>query len=697
MFLKVLRADLVLKWQDFKQIQTQGVLSNHDHSTSRGVFRLVESQRFAIDGNKEILAIEMRAGTKSDPIRRFVQRAIVSRYAADDFSGIKDVGSWVLNPDDYEHTTPLALTKRFGVSPSEARRFIKALDNLEFEKKGLSQTLDLNYVLPLWQWEQAPFLSPNKKKAVSNLTKTFIKTVANLDNPDFSSFRAAMQDWTRSSRLSYDIEEYLKPKPHAKKALKDLIEYPVIEGHVDVNKIDYGIEYSARFPIQTSADFIEIQGANKSPEWIRTHYDYTPKERTEALKRVARALSRELNGGQSNISRLASDGHGHKLDIAYEIKDKNNRKWRVEWDGIGRSYGLDGNIAEGSPRGGHIEIVTPKFTPEPEDINKLYKALKSEGLVASSRFGGGHINIDLKPFEGRPDKMARFIGTYLENRKMMSLLFQDPHRQMSAEAIDVSDNLVRNLKNFNGSEDDLKKLLYEEKFFNTRTGRKTRNTQLNLLAYFQDVIPQEFIHQNFDMKNDLWRRTFNVDPKIRKMEFRMFNAPRNSIESVLQIKFTKALMDRALNGRDDVFKDIPKVDYEDYVNNPDRAFSDFNKTMSKLKLDPEEYRSFFLEGLETAKKIKAVNGYEAMRQKQSHYPKVTNWKRAVEARSSETAIGSKGRFWDGNDVLVEAKLFKQKQLIRTELREQARKKTALKGHLTRELRPTISKCGFNLG
>ena len=71
--------------------------------------------------------------------------------------------------------------------------------------------------------------------------------------------------------------------------------------------------------------------------------------------------------------------------------------------------------------------------------------------------------------------------------------------------------------------------------------------QIDMSAYFQDVIPARYIHEDFDMKNptDPWREQFRVEPHIRKMEMRMFDAPLDVFESSMQIKLVRALMNAA--------------------------------------------------------------------------------------------------------------------------------------------------------
>ncbi len=253
---------------------------------------------------------------------------------------------------------------------------------------------------------------------------------------------------------------------------------------------------------------------------------------------------------------------------------------------------------------------------------------------------------------------------------MMTLMFQHPGRGVGAEPNRASAALIEKLKNFEGSEDDLKKLLYNEKFFNTRVGRKTKNNQLNMIAYFQDVIPEQLIHEDFDMKNDMWRRTFDVNPKIRKMEFRLFNAPRNAAESALQIKFVRAMMNKALNEDSAVFRGKYDVNINQLAANPETAISEFERLMKELKLDPNEYRSFLTEGLALTKAH--MNNPHALpnEEKLALHPEVRDWGQAAEPRA--VAIGSEGRRWAGNDVLPEARQWKQHQLEARQVAQVAR-------------------------
>jgi len=649
------------------------------HSTYRGPIRL-QNDRFLVENNKSF-NVEFRSGTKNDPTRRKTQKFLISRYATQELDDLASGKSWTLNIpnlNDYE-----ILSKRFDLPEEVFERFFSKVyrDNMILLEPG--------YQVPFWNWEEAPYLSEGKKADLKKLTQLYIKTIIDKENPSKEFIGSAIANWAKSSNLSSDIENYLKPKPRLSNPETAHIFPQKTNAPVDVNKIDLGIEYTGRFPLSTDADYVAVPGQQNKLEWRKTYLDYTPSERKDVIKNFAETLGKELNNGRTvEVVSSSSDGHGHGLDVSYELRDDQGRKWRVEWDGVGRSYDTSGKVIPESLRGGHIEIVTPKFTPTKKDMDSLFQAMDKTDLIPSARMGGGHINIDLKPFEGNPKAMARFLGTYYDNRNMMSLLFQHPGRGVGAEPNRVTPNLINKLKNFNGTEEELKTLLYNEKFFNNRVGRKTKNNQLNLIAYFQDVIPEEYIHEDFDMKNDIWRRTFDVDPKIRKMEFRLFNAPKNAAESALHIKYVRALLNKALNETDPVFLGNYEVDYEKFAKDPELAMKEFEKSMINLSLDPKEYRPFVLDGLELAKAHTESPKFLSTEEKLKPHPEIKDWKKAIPPRS--TPVASAGRKWEGQGVEQEAKVYKENLQKGRVVAEAARRTKDPEGKLVKEITVTSS-------
>ncbi|EQC51334.1 amidoligase family protein [Bacteriovorax sp. DB6_IX] len=645
--IKGIQGNTGIEFANYKKIQDDAALASLDRRYERGVIR-VEGDRWTPDKPKSTLGIEFRAGTKDLNTARFYQTALAARVASNDFSGMADIGDYNLYNSSL--TTPQKLSERFGL-PLETTKKAKQV----LESAGIKDA----YQIQLWDWagKKVPFIGGTKKKVIRNLTKDYLIQIASLSEAELSGdalkqkVRNLGREWVLASRVPQDIEHYMRPK-RGFTYNNDVLKYKPVPGRnyvsnpVDVNKIDLGIEYSGKFPLAVRGDFSKERLGDGKRAWIQTKVDLTMEEREAIIKSVAEDLRSELNGVEGP-TKIDADGHGHGLDIAYTIRDKKNRKWIVEWDGIGRSYTPEGEIIADSPRGGSIELVTPKFTPELNEMNAVYKAFEKNNILPQLTTGGGHVNIDLAAFEGNPKALARFLTIFHEHRSMASLMFQHINRRHTSEQLDLSDNLVNKLKNFNGTEDDLKKLLYNERYFNTKFGRKTRYVQLDLSAYYQDVIPEEFITDDFDISNPTvdWRRTFRVDPKIRKAEFRMFNAPRDAMESALQVKFVRAMLNKALNETDPLSGKVSNYNHLDYVKNPSQAATDLEKMCADLGLDVNEYRPAVYEGLAESEKAARSPFFIDMKERLKNNPPQAGWGEAVAARSAENALNSEGREW----------------------------------------------------
>jgi hypothetical protein len=608
-------------------------------SSSRGVIRL-EGSRFAPNSH----SVEFRAGTKDINTSRFFHTVLASRVASNDFSGIADVGSWKL----VDYSLQSDFVDRFGVSREVSDKASAVLRSV-----GMNTA----YVVPLWGWDdpKIPFLSVNKRNLVKGLTRDFIIQLAALAPNEQSRepVRNLMRSWTKATNIGDEVRSYIRPKRNFEMTA-DILKFNAPEGRplveagrmVDVNNIDLGIEYSGKFPLKLDADFTEDKLADGKFAWINTRIDMSIEERDETLRKIAADLAQEL-GVNSVPEKVGGDGHGHGLSISYAIRDAKNRKWEVEWDGVGRSYTPDGEIVGDSLRGGSVELVTPKFVPSAEEINAVYRAFEKNSILPDLLSGGGHINIDLAAFDNNPKAFARFLSIFHEHRGVISLMFQNYNRVKSAEAADVSPALARALKNFNGSEEELKKLLYNEQYFNSRFGRKTRYLQMDVSAYYQDVIPEEFISDDFDIKDPTvdWRRQFRVDPRIRKAEFRLFNAPRDPAESALQIRLVRAMLSKALNEEGELSGAVQKVDHISYMKDTSKASADLKKMCDDLGLKVDDYRPAMAEGLSDTDLISRSKFFQTVEQKVAMHPKQPAWGRAVAARSADNAISSEGRAW----------------------------------------------------
>jgi hypothetical protein len=645
----------------YNEIRSDEMLKTH--VTERSVLRLKDGL-FKSNTGSDALNIEQRSGTSYNPTRRTVHKAIISRYASDDWSGLLPAGSYTLVPDDASKITE-NLERRFDVSSFEAKRCLERIKSIAFEgDEETVQGLRLTSLVPFWNWDGVPYISATKKALVKQITKNFIQQIAAAPSTKASeeAVLEAFARWSAITDLDTDLENYVRPKPvlSGKTGFGRLARKRTTQAF-DPNKMEFGIEYTARFPVRAASTFTEEPLKHGKKAFLQLEYDLTPDEKRVIIREIAEKLAYRLNGRKVEPKRVDSAGHGHKIAITYEVPTPNGQSWRVEWDGIGRDYDLDGNVLIGSERGGVVEVVTPKMNPDPKSVRALYEVFGEMGMHPSFENGGGHVNFDLAVFDSKPREFARFIALFLENRDVITTMFQHPGRFSTAEPHDVDDAFLNKLKNFDGTDEQLKQLLYNERFFNTRLGRKTKYVQLELSSYFQDVIPREFISNDFDIKNDVWREQFRVTPEIRKGEFRLFGAPRSLEEAHLQLQLVRALADKALNDSTPLDGKLGEVDLGRLVADAPGGFTRFAASMKTLGLNAADYEGFYAEGLQNLRHYVDSSSYQPYEKKMKRFVRTTNWKRAVKARSDANGLISKQRLWDPAKAREDALALKEEK------------------------------------
>jgi len=526
---------------------------------------------------------ERRSGNKGAK-RDFLEDVIESRFASGDFSGLRGIHDY-----EFDASAPIrSLTQEY-----LSEKQIQALEQFEKEFKWMkysTSSRSFNHfrnkiVAPLLPWEnripidyKLPVLERARKRFAEGLVKIAKEYLAEKEKvrgpPELGELNAeTMEKIERLSflfsdrvRLDEDFENYLTPRPT--KLPSVLVDS---KGPIDVNKVDLGIEYSFRFP---------------DP----------PRHQTTAkaeIRQAAEALSKALGG--TPIQEESGEGHGHNLSIKYSFADSEGRKWRVEWDGVTRTY-VDGKPV--NPRKGHIEIPSPKWSPQTsEEIAELYQAMRDLGKLPRRWAGGAHVNVDLAPLKGLSEKegarkMANLLNYFESNRDMIQFLWQHPFRERAAARVDLSPELIEKLNSFKGNWDDLGKLLYEERYFNPFETRKPSYTQLNATALMGSVIPPEYNH-TIDIKNPEvpWTPAFGGKGTDR-IEFRLFDAPTDEYLASLQVKYVRAMLNQAINSSG-VIKFEPRftqADFESWKKDPAKFLRASRAHLRELGLDPEEFK-----------------------------------------------------------------------------------------------------------
>lgn len=623
------------------------------HNLERSVLRL-KNELFPSNTGAPALNIEQRSGTALNPTRRLIQQSIASRYVAHDWEGLVKSQKYTLIDHD-----PLKMIEnlgtRFGVTEFEVKRCLERIKSVRFEgDEEMVQGLRPASLAPFWYWENAPFLSDLKKAQVRKVTRNFIQQVAALstsnDPQTLTELSEEFARWVTITDLDTDIEFTLKPNmPHIAKQNLGYFKSPISHPKFDVNQIRKGTEYTTRFLLRPSSEFTEAELAHGKKGFLELNYDMTPDEKREVIRQVAAILGKKLNGHKVEPLRVDAAGHGHSIAITYNVATPSGDTWRVEWDGIGRAYDEDGKVIPGSERGGVVEIVTPRGIETEKEAVAFFETLEEVGGHASYYAGGGHISVDFSaesPFNGKPREIARFIALFLENRDVMTAMFQYPGRFPTAEPTLVNASLFDQLKDFRGSMAELQTLLYESRVFNDRLGRKTKYSQLDVSPIFQNVIPAEHLTEDFDVKKAVYRRSFRLSPNIVKAEFRLFGAPRSVEESHAQKQFVNALLDKALNDTTPIRGRLAEIDLEKMVANAPDSFRRFEETMAELGLDRTQFAGLYGDGLQSVSNYISHPFYEPYEKKMKSFPHLSGWLPAVKARSLEEGINSKGRVWD---------------------------------------------------
>lgn len=526
---------------------------------------------------------ERRSGNKGIK-RDFIEDVIESRFTSGDYSGLRGIHDY-----EFDASAPMRDLTRNLLPEAD----IQALEKFEQEFKWLKysdHTRAFNHfrnkiVAPLLPWEsripidhKLPILDRARKRFAEGLAEIGKEYLARKEKvrgpPELGELnKETMQKIERLSylfservKLDEDFERYLTPKPNK---LPEILVNST--GTIDVNKINLGIEYSFRFPDRP-------RGRGPAQKEIR---------------QAAEALSQAMGG--TEVKEESGDGHGHNLSIKYSFQDSEGRKWRVEWDGVMRTY-VDGKAV--NPRAGHIEIPSPKWTPQTaEEIAQLYQTMRELGKNPKRGAGGAHVNVDLAPLKALPEKegarkMANLLNYFESNREMIQFLWQHPFRVRAASPVQMSQTLIDKLNNFSGNWDELGKLLYEEKYFNPFETRKPSYTQLNATALMGSVVPSEY-NRTIDIKNPNvpWAPAFGGKGTDR-IEFRLFDAPTDEYLAALQVKYVRAMLNSALN-RDGVIRHNSKhspQEFETWKQDPSKFLRAAREHLRELGLDPEEFR-----------------------------------------------------------------------------------------------------------
>lgn len=558
---------------------------------------------------KSLPSCELRSGNKG-ACRDFMTDMLDARISTGDYSGLRPYNS-------YEFDAASSLEQLFSpyLKQPEQMSVVKRFEN-EFQIPGTHFDIQHNthplatnhirsrFMAPLLPWEKRLNIDYKLEvlnrareryaKGYAEIAASYFKKLPNATSPTAlgelrreTVEKLERLNWLFSKRvrLDLDFQKYLMPRP---------VELPSISvansGPIDVNKIDLGLEFSFRF-------------------------NEHPSTKTQAARIIGEAADRLCKyfgcNPAKDIERLTEGGHGHGLSVRYLVTDKNGLKWRVEWDGIKRNYNAEGQAV--SPRGGHIEVPTPRFAPDSlAEVESLYAAMRESGNYPSRHAGGAHFNFDIEFLQAMEPKigagkMANFIRFFEENKLMLQFLWQHPSRVRVAIPYNVTESFAKRMNAFDGDWDELGKVLYEEKYFNPYVGRKPAYMQNNVTGLMENHVPEEY-RKTIDIKSPLSEWFPSFTGKSGRAELRMMDAPTDEYMAALMIKFGRAMMNRAFNGAPiNLAAKFTEADFSAWRQDPALFFRAAEKFLSEdLGLSAEEFRPLLVESylIQSGKEVK---------------------------------------------------------------------------------------------
>lgn len=534
---------------------------------------------------------EIRSGNKG-VMREFVEAALESRLVTGDYQGIKAFGSYQFDTNASLHSLTRSYLSRGEVSVLE--RFEESFPMLTWGKAANAKN---NYrtkiIAPLLPWENRFDLSYKWEKykeaqalyarSLVDIGRDYLRVVQNAESTRaqkleerkraLTRIKRALRKFAGTVRLDLDGELYLKPRPVS-------FQIPSINvnltGPIDANRVDLGIEYSVRLP-----DNMKFQSVEEAHTGILG---------------FAKAFASRTNFESPVL--YGNDGHGHGISVKYTVKDPQQNEWRFEWDGIQRKYNEAGEIIQAYD--GHIEIVTPKFSPQSIQgpIATLYQEGRARGLLPRRNAGGAHGNFDLSflkkyPVEVGTRAVLNLISYFESNQEVILFLWQHPKRIHAAHPVVRAPEMAEKIKNFNGDWNDLGRLLYEIRYFNTYVNRKPKYVPLNLTSLMTPILPEIYYERTLDIKNSLQAWFPNFNKVYGRGEARFFDAPTDEVMAALHIKYLRALLNKSFNSSEplELKPRFNAKHIERWKKNPKLWKQDAENHLKELGLDPQEFQS----------------------------------------------------------------------------------------------------------
>jgi hypothetical protein len=349
-----------------------------------------------------------------------------------------------------------------------------------------------------------------------------------------------------------------------------------------------------------------------------TGLGYAPETRVEAILEHVRSK----RGGSQPLFQDEEKPQQHVLI------DAQGKRWTAETDG--------GVVEIQDPAGRYpyvFETKTEWFKGDEIDRMLLsHEALLASGARPDYRYGGGHIQIRVKPyFEEHPLAFASLVNLALkyepilthlmmhqrrtDNAKPLSLTRMSPS-QLAAAGLprDSRATLAQYLGHglnavLDGVAGDCRQDPALRPFFEAERKAKLSVQEVCVLAWLAHFGTKVVGDRTCGINLQSWRGASNPTKLHKSVEFRLFNAPTNERELVLEEALVRALADQAIRAgmasrpvryeeRFDAAYDLDSY-FLSYF--PERRAGDFTELLQGSGFDEASVREYLGEYLDDVK------------------------------------------------------------------------------------------------
>ena len=276
----------------------------------------------SVGNNRRRYTVEFRFQTDT-PMRRFLQETLTARILSGDWQSMNDLDFRLAPREENPSITLEKFLSRWPKWNSYSQQVQGQV------REYLLTGQENHHFVPFWNWEQAPFLSAQKKALLEEYTRRYLDKIAKIKTQHRIEIedrvRNLTQQWANNSNLAPEIKAFFWPGRGGKNLDEVLHFRPIGENSpqttntkIDVNAIHLGMEYTGDFPlvdrsIQGHVPWVGQLIREKRPFYYKRD-TLKHRDRRKVMQNVLKDIIREFGGDENAIS-PTEGGHGHNSGL----------------------------------------------------------------------------------------------------------------------------------------------------------------------------------------------------------------------------------------------------------------------------------------------------------------------------------------------------------------------------------------------